>query len=238
MESVADVVEALKSKGSEKTQATYVRHGMPADKVLGVSVADLKPIAKQIKGKQTLIQDVFETGIMDAMYLAGMVADGSLLNPEKLGAWAELARGMNMIAEYSVPWVVLDHPQRLEIASSWMDSGDDHRATIGWTILTGMVATEPDSALDLDLLRSRMAQAIREISSSSDRLKLAMNSYVIAVGCYIPVLNGEAKQAAREIGKVTADMGKTACKVPDAIAAIEKVESAGRLGRKRATMRC
>ena len=238
MESVADVIAALKSKGSEKTQATYVRHGMPAEKVLGVSVADLKPITKQIKGKQVLIQGVFETGIMDAMYLAGMVADGSLLSPEQLGAWADLARGMNMVAEYSVPWIVLDHPQRHEIAASWIDSGDDHRATIGWTVLSGMVATEPDSALDLDLLRSRMAQAVRDIPSSPDRLKLAMNSYVIAVGCYVAYLNTEAKQAAREIGKVTADMGKTACKVPDAIAAIEKVESAGRLGKKRATMRC
>jgi hypothetical protein len=33
-------------------------------------------------------------------------------------------------------------------------------------------------------------------------------------------------------------MGETACKVPDALAYIEKIESMGRIGKKRKTMRC
>jgi len=34
------------------------------------------------------------------------------------------------------------------------------------------------------------------------------------------------------------DVGETACKVPLAIAYIEKTEAAGRIGKKRKTMRC
>ena len=70
---------ALKSKGKEQTRKIYSRHGMDPKRVLGVSTADLKLIAKTIKGQQDLACELYATGIMDAMYLAGMVADGAEL---------------------------------------------------------------------------------------------------------------------------------------------------------------
>jgi len=42
----------------------------------------------------------------------------------------------------------------------------------------------------------------------------------------------------REIGTVSVDMGDTACNVPLATAYIEKIEAAGRVGKKRKTIRC
>ena len=47
----ASILADLKSKGKENTRKIYARHGMPADRVYGVSVADLKLIAKTIKGQ-------------------------------------------------------------------------------------------------------------------------------------------------------------------------------------------
>jgi hypothetical protein len=54
MPTLKSVMDTLKSKGSEKTRAIYVRHGMPAGRLFGVSIADLKLIAKTIKGDQAL----------------------------------------------------------------------------------------------------------------------------------------------------------------------------------------
>ena len=65
-----------------------------------------------------------------------------------------------------------------------------------------------------------------------------MYLYVICVGGYVKPLLNKAKAGARQIGVVTVDMGETACKVPDALAYIEKMESMGRIGKKRKTMRC
>ena len=76
MADVPTILAELKKKGTEKTRATYARHGMRPDRVFGVSVADLKVIAKEIKGQQALALELYNTGYMDAMYLAGMVADG------------------------------------------------------------------------------------------------------------------------------------------------------------------
>jgi hypothetical protein len=65
-----------------------------------------------------------------------------------------------------------------------------------------------------------------------------MNGFVIGVGCFVAPLVKEAKAAAKALGKVEVDVGDTACRIPDALAYIEKVEVMGRLGRKKKEARC
>jgi hypothetical protein len=65
-----------------------------------------------------------------------------------------------------------------------------------------------------------------------------MNAFVIAVGSYVTPLTAKAKEVAEKIGKVSVDMGGTACKVPLATAYIKKVEDRGSLGKKRKSARC
>jgi len=47
----------------------------------------LKVIAKTIKGQQALACELYETSNLDAMYLAGMVADGAQMTEKELNAW-------------------------------------------------------------------------------------------------------------------------------------------------------
>ena len=108
MPTLATVMTELKSKASEKTRATYMRHGTEAERTLGVSMADLKLIAKSIKKQQALACELYATGIFEAMYLAGMVADGAQLSKKQLQGWAAAAAHMPMVAEYTVPWVALE----------------------------------------------------------------------------------------------------------------------------------
>ena len=79
MPTVNSVMSELKKRSNERTRCTFMRHGAPKDKLYGVPVAELKKVAKTIKGEQELAYGLYETGNMDAMYLAGMVADGSLM---------------------------------------------------------------------------------------------------------------------------------------------------------------
>src|SRR6202790_5526619 len=110
MPTVTSIMAELKKKGSEKTRKTYARHGMATERMFGVSMVDLKVIAKTIKGQQALACELYETGNMDAMYLAGMVADGSQMTPKQLNEWAEGAANLQMVAEYTVPWVTVENP--------------------------------------------------------------------------------------------------------------------------------
>jgi 3-methyladenine DNA glycosylase AlkD len=238
MATVSSILADLKSKGKESTRAIYARHGMPADRVLGVSVADLKVIAKQIKGQQVLACDLYATGIMDAMYLAGMVAKGSLMPRQQLNDWAEGASEMQMISEYTVPWVTVENSDARDLASEWMRSKKERIAASGWCTYSGLAAIQPDSALDLKEIESLLGTVVKKIGSAQNRERYTMNGFVIAVGCYVKPLLKQAKAAAKKIGTVSVDMGDTACTVPLAMAYIEKVEAAGRLGTKRKTIRC
>jgi 3-methyladenine DNA glycosylase AlkD len=237
MTTVASIMAALKKKGTEKTRKIYARHGMATDNMFGVSMADLKIIAKTIKGQQALASELYRTGNLDAMYLAGMVADGSKMTPKELNLWAEAAN-LQMISEYTVPWVTVENPLGRELAMQWIRSKKEHVASSGWCTYSGLVATKPDDALDLAEIEGLLGTVVKGIQAAQNRVRHTMNGFVIAAGSYVKPLLKQAKAAAREIGIVIVDMGDTACHVPLAAAYIEKIEAAGRVGKKRNTMRC
>ena len=103
MSTVRRIMQELKNKGNEQTRRTYKRHGDSGD-IFGVQVADLKVIAKTIKGNQDLACELYETGNYDAQYLAGLVADGKQMTKKQLESWVK-GSTWQMISEYTVPWV-------------------------------------------------------------------------------------------------------------------------------------
>lgn len=238
MVTVASIIADLKKKGSEKTRAIYARHGMAGKPMFGVSVADLKVIAKTIKGQQDLACELYATGNLDAMYLAGMVADGAQMSKEQLNAWADGAAGLQMISEYTVAWVAVENAQGRELALQWIKSKKEHVASSGWCTYSGLVATNPDAVLDLAEIESLLKTVVKGVGSAQNRVRHTMNYFVIAVGSCVKPLLKQARAAAKQIGDVSVDVGDTACKVPLATAYIQKIEAAGRVGKKRKTMRC
>ncbi len=175
---------------------------------------------------------------MEAMYLAGMVADGAKLTAPQLNAWLEGAADLQMIAEYTIPWLAVEHPQARELALKWIDSKIERVAAAGWCTYGGIVALRPDAELDLGEIQGLLDRIVCSIHGAPNRVRHCMNNFIISVGGYVRPLLTEAKAVARRIGVVTVDMGDTACKVPLATAYIEKIEAMGRIGKKRKTMRC
>ena len=87
MSTVKKVMQALKSKGSAQTRKIYMRHGSggnSAGDMFGVKVADLKVIAKTIKGNQDLACELYEIPITVAAFEAYVVG-GSSEEPRSRG---------------------------------------------------------------------------------------------------------------------------------------------------------
>jgi 3-methyladenine DNA glycosylase AlkD len=238
MPTTASIMADLKKKGSEKTRTIYARHGMAGKPMFGVSIADLKVIAKTIKGQQALACELYATGNLDAMYLAGMVADGAQMTKEQLNGWADGAAGLRMISEYTVPWVVVENTHACELAMEWIKSKKEHVASSGWCTYSGLLATKPDEALDLSEIEGLLGTVVKGVKTAQNRVLYTMNGFVIAVGSYVKPLLKQAKAAAQQIGAISVDVGDTACKVPLATAYIQKMEASGRAGKKRKTIRC
>ena len=236
MNTVSQVLAELKKKGSEQTRKTYARHGIQIP-MFGVSVADLKTIAKRIKGNQALALELYDTGNYDAMYLAGMVTDGSQMSKKQLEHWAKNTTCETLCGS-AVPAVAVESPHAHELALKWIDSKQESIAVCGWATYSGIVATAPDEDLYMTEIRGLLDRIVANIGNAPNKVRYVMNSFVIAVGGYVKPLLKDAKQAAAALGAVSVDMGDTACKVPLASAYIEKIESMGRVGKKRKTMKC
>lgn len=231
-----EVMNLLESKGSEQTRKTFRNHGAP-EPLFGVKVGDLKPIAKRIKGDQALAMRLFETGNSDAMYLAGLVADGRMMTKAELDDWAESAT-WHMISGYTVPWVAAEHPDAIRIALEWIDSPKEHVATSGWATLASVVCVVPNESLPADLLALLLSRIVETLHDSPNRVRYVMNGFVICCGTYVAPLAESALQAADKIGRVEVDMGKTECKVPDARSYILKSRRGLPVAPKRRTTRC
>ena len=236
METVEEVMTALEKKGSEQTRKTFARHGAP-EAMFGVKVADMKTIAKKIKGNQELALGLYETGNSDAMYLAGMVADGSQMTKKQLDEWVKAA-SWHMLSEYTVPGVTCENDKARDLALKWMKSKNEKIASAGWCTYAGIVATRDDADLDLDEVKGLLVKVEKEIDNAANRVRYTMNGFVIAVGSYVKPLLKEARKTAKALGTVECDMGGTACKVPLATDYIKKIEQRGAVGKKRKTVKC
>ena len=231
-----EVMAALKAKGSEQIRRILMRHGAP-DSLLGVRIGDMKPIAKRIKGDQTLAMELYGTGIGDAQYLAGMVADGRKMSAQDLQGWADHA-AWDMISGYTVAWVASEHPAGFKLGVKWTKSKQEHVMRAGWTTLGAIAATVPDEQLPLAKYGRLLDRAVREIGRAPDGAKYTMNGFVISVGTYVAPLGTKAMEVAKKIGKVEIDMGGTSCTVPVAAEHIVKCRRGAAVAPKRQTVRC
>jgi 3-methyladenine DNA glycosylase AlkD len=233
---VKDILTQLKSMGDENIKKILVRHGVK-EPFFGVKVEHLKTIQKVIKKDYQLAKDLYATGNADAMYLAGLIADDEKMTKDDLQTWVQQALSNN-ISEYTVPWVATGNKYGYELALKWIDDKKEHIAAAGWATLGGIVSVKPDKELDLAAFRSLLARVVTTIQKADNRVKYQMNAFLISVGAYVTPLTGEAIATAKKIGTVTVDMNGTACKIPEAIAYIKKIEDRGSLGKKKKTVKC
>lgn len=231
-----EVLTQLQSLGSEAGKKVFMNHGSTGI-CYGVRVADMKVIGKKIKNDQQLAMDLYDTGVIDAMYLAGLVADGAKMTKKQLQAWAEKASS-HIISEYSVAWVASESPYGHELAMEWIESKKEHMASSGWATLGALVAMKEDSALDMKELERLLDRVQKTIHSAPNRVKYTMNGFVIALGAYVKTFTTAAMDAGKKIGKVEVNMGDTACKVPSSPEYIKKIKDAGKIGAKRKTVKC
>ena len=231
-----EVMTQLEAYANEGTKKTFLKHGAP-EPVFGVKVQDLKKILKKTKKNHELSLQLYASGNSDAMYLAGLMADENQISKETLQAWAKQAPWY-MISEYTVPWVAAETPYGFELGMEWINSDKENVASAGWATLASYAGVKADEDIDIAAYSQLLEKAGNELHDAQNRVRYAMNGFVIAVGSYIEALTEKATEIAGRIGKVSVDMNGTACKVPLATTYIQKIVDKGRVGKKRKSARC
>ncbi|MBL4649052.1 MAG: DNA alkylation repair protein [Aureispira sp.] len=231
-----EVLEELEAFGDERTKNTFLKHGAK-EPLFGVKVGDLKKILKKTKKNHALSLELYATGNTDAMYLAGLMADEKQITAAHLDDWVRKAYWY-YLSEFTVPWLAAETDYGFELAKKWIESKEEGIASAGWATFSNIASIRPDEALDIEAYSQLLDQVAKEIEQAQNRVRYAMNSFVIAVGSYIPVLTKKAQEIATKIGKITVEMGGSSCKVPLASDYIQKVVDKERIGKKRKQARC
>ncbi len=230
------ILAEIEPLGTEPYRKVLRNHGVTGP-LFGVKIEELKKYERKIKKDYQLALDLFDTGVYDAMYLAGLVADENRMTKNDLRSWLSKTDN-DVVAEFAVAWVAADGPHGWDLALEWIDSPDVKTAVVGWGTLSSVVAVKNDSDLDIQALGALLQRVEATIHTQPDRVRYKMNGFVIALGCYVAELTDEALAAGERIGPVSVDMGNTSCKVPSAPDYIRKVSGMGRVGRKRKSARC
>ena len=87
MATVDEVMEQLKSKAKIDQLQGMARFAIVGDQRLGVSVPDMRKIAKDIGKDHQLALGLWETGVPEGMIVAGMIAEPEKLTEQQMETW-------------------------------------------------------------------------------------------------------------------------------------------------------
>jgi 3-methyladenine DNA glycosylase AlkD len=217
-----EAMDALRSAGSDQTRRMYRKHAWYTQiQTFGVSTADLRKLKKTIKADQNLARELWSTNVLDAQWLATMVADPKQFTSNELDAWVADIR-FHMLADVFVRNVIVNTPFVREKAEAWIASDNEFTAQAGWDLVAAL-AMDPKCGLPDSYFENRLETIERDVNSARKRARYAMNGALIAIGSRSNGLRRLAEAAVKRIGPVDVDHGDTGCKTPEPISYIKKV---------------
>jgi 3-methyladenine DNA glycosylase AlkD len=206
--------------GSAQTRKTYARHGVGPD-MYGVSYANLNQLRKRIKEDHNLAIGLWASGNHDARILATMIAAPKQLEPQTIESWIQDAD--NHILIDALVGLVFQSAHATDFMLTWLESEREMTARAGWHLLGRMASDNP--TLPDSYFLPYLARIEQSIHSQPNRVREAMNNALIAIGGRNDNLAQIATDAAKRIGQVYVDHGKTNCKTPNAVDYIAKVRA-------------
>lgn len=217
---VTNIMLELQNLGNEQIKKIYIKHGAK-EPLFGVKTGDLKSIANIIKKDYELSMKLYETGNYDTMYLAGMIADSKQMTKEDFENWIEKAY-CHGLSDYTVAGTLAKSDLAQEIADEWIHSKKELYQSSGWTCYCNLLKEQDNDKFNIEKIRRYLSYIEHNIHNSANRVRYAMNNFVITVGIFYTPLQKEALEIAENIGEVYVDMGETNCKTPLATAYIKK----------------
>jgi len=189
-----DTLAQLESLGNEKVRAQNSKHGA-GNNQFGVRLGDIRKLAAKIKPDDQLPGALWDTGNVDAQFLATL-----LIEPTKLSADAvdRMVRSTTFVrvADWLNSYVVSKHPDKEALRKDWMAADDRWAARAGWHLTAERVAKNPDG-LDLPALLDRIET---EMADAAPEVQWTMNNTLAAIGIHVPELRKRAITIGEKLG--------------------------------------
>lgn len=189
-----EVLKQLKALGHEKVRAQNAKSGA-GDNQFGVVLGEIRGMAKRIRKDQALALALWDTGNVEAQFLATLLIEPRKLSPEGLD---RMVRSVSFVrvADWLNAYVVAQHPDKESLRQLWLTSDDRWAGRSGWHLTAERVAQHSDGldlAALLDRIESEMAEAVPEV-------QWTMNNTLAAIGIHAPELRQRAMAIGEKLG--------------------------------------
>ena len=191
---VKEALKDLKALGNAKVRALNAKSGA-GDNQFGVSLGEIRTLAKKIKTNHELAVSLWDTGNVEAQFLATLV-----IQPKKLSA-RELDRMVRSIsfvrvADWLISYVVRQHPEKEALRRDWMAADDRWAARAGWDLTAERVGKSPDG-LDVPALLDRIET---EMAGAKPEVQWTMNNTLAGIGIHFPKQRKRAIAIGEKLG--------------------------------------
>jgi 3-methyladenine DNA glycosylase AlkD len=193
---VSSILAELRALGSERDRAGMARFGINVENAFGVSVHELRKVARRLGTDHDLALALWATGHHEARLLACFVADPAAVTPEQMEAWA---------ADFD-SWDVCDQattslfdrtPHAWSKAAEWAKRDDEWTRRAGFALMAGL-AVHDRNAPDRNFVKL-LPLIERAASDERNYVRKAVNWALRNIGKRNRSLNDAAVACARRI---------------------------------------
>lgn len=195
--SVEVIPAQLRGMADPKLLAQEQRLGIDISNGLGISVWDLRKLAKEIGKDQRLAEKLWETGIREARLLAGYVADPATISEKTIEAWAADFNSWDIVDQVAdVIWL---SPYGHRKAAEWSRQPGEFVKRAGFVLMAGLASVKDTSDADLERF---LPHILREATDERNFVMKAVNWALRNIGKRNRALNKKAIQTAKEIAQM------------------------------------
>lgn len=173
------VVAELRPLESPRNREGMARYGINTAHALGVSIAQLRPMARRIGRNHRLAEDLWATGIHEARILASMIADPMEVSSRDMDRWARDLDSWDLCDQVCAN-LFERTPHAQKKALQWSRRRQEFVKRAGFSLMARIAVSSnglPDSAF------TPMLQAIRrEAEDDRNYVKKAVNWALRQIG--------------------------------------------------------
>lgn len=197
---LATTIAWLKRHATARTRDGMARYGLPSDAALGVSVADIQKLARQIGRNHDLALALWDTGIYEARLLTAFVDEPSLVTPAQMDRWCRDFDNWGVVD--TVCFKLFDQsPHAWKKVAAWSAKRPEFQKRAGFVLLA-CLAGHDTHATDAQFLK---ALALIEGGAEDDRnfVKKGVSWALRMIGRRSPKLKKASLALARQLATST-----------------------------------
>jgi 3-methyladenine DNA glycosylase AlkD len=202
-ERVPAILAELRAMGSERDRAGMARYGINVENAFGVSVYELRRVAKRLGRDHELALALWRTGNHEARLLACFVEDPAAVTAEQAEAWARDFDSWDLCDQATTS--LFDRtPHAWSLAPAWAERDEEWVRRAGFALMAGL-AVHDRSASDAAFLEL-LAAIERGAFDERNFVKKAVNWALRNVGKRNLSLNQRAIEVAEQLEQLCQEL--------------------------------